>query len=1004
MVDFKFTDEPVEDFNFTDEPEFDFTDEPVEFGIGRLGSQFVRAIGQGLKSTATGLSNLEERYTDVDERDPVELNEGGYLAQMRKRSAEGTDDEFAQKRKEAVAGIKPLPDYAPELLPGTPEGFGGLVEEAVVGAAQSAPAMAAMVANPILGAEVMYANLYGAKITQYAKKGYDEDRAHTAATISAIGQLPIEYLGNAFQLKTLGKMIGNIAKPGAQRLAKFAQHLAMTSVSEGFEEGLQQFPDVAADIYAENPDSSNAEILSKIADEYTSLGFYRGVGHAAVVGALAGGMMAGAGGAIGEARHQISHRNFIRDTVPKKPTGVLNLKDVQEPVLTPPNIETVKKDAFELGGDLAKYNPTDSELKEAVKKAKDKDPQAMTDDIRREAAARKAEKDGNLALAAQIRRQVRIKEDEKYREEWREELAVFDEFTDQQLAVENELKRLRLTPEQRQAEILKYFPDIYGTETRPKTYINEVDDKQQALEIMNLKGMLKTDLKPAARSAMMDRLEELNRMSERERVDDVNQTLDAILEGKPTPQEVIDRHPPVWTKIVENLATYAANRNPAVLEIRDANERYRQMRQIAEQAGMLKEFLQVNLDESVHNGVRWQTIKAEREINSAVAEVASITKEDVDRAKAHIKATLKNIGRNVAGQKGEINLEDDGRTGIGKDLVTIGRYIYQQGYNTLEEFAARLQDTLGYAYSTIQNQVEELYNKAKSPGPSGFPALDILKAQAMSNMGGIELDYDSQNILRQVATANSIQGDPVQPEVYEPAWLNPHHKASLARIAPDVKLALQKEAARFNATLIGVQDGYGSIPTRYMLHDNETNSSGMLVEDPAEIQNAVIESRENFYKLADEAVQLKKDFDSKGPTISDPHWGDKGSSELFNDLVYHGAQLINSGVKTFKQFRESFVYHYEGVMADISKFIKRIWDLLKNNLGAVGNLVAQKSASPWYSQLSYFANQKLPGKSSPKEYANILNSWAKKGLISRSELEWSGVVDWLNEKAETKKC
>jgi hypothetical protein len=861
--------------------------------------------------------------------------------------------------------------------------------------------------------------------------------------------------------------------------------------------------------------------------------------------------------------------------IPKKGGDVLgDLEGGAE--LTPPNIETVKKDAFELGGDLAKYNPTDSELKEAVKKAKDKDPQAMTDDIRREAAARKAEKDGNLALAAQIRRQVRIKEDEKYREDWREELAVFDEFTDQQLAVENELKRLRLTPEQRQAEILKYFPDIYGTETRPKTYINEVDDKQQALEIMNLKGMLKTDLKPAAKSAMMDRLDELNRMSERERVDDVNQTLDAILKGKPTPQEVIDRHPPVWTKIVENLATYAANRNPAVLEIRDANERYRQMRQIAEQAGMLKEFLQVNLDESVHNGVRWQTIKAEREINSAVAEVASITKEDVDRAKAHIKATLNNLKKQGRGGNLSLEAEQDrsvgltledvqtvfpnervapitiefqdgksqgfvvelangkrlyidatrsnitfdldyvaakynmdpnqllamikngeafvkgkyrnigdgglieliktadlgtltheklhalfdlvltekekaailGRYGteekaaeafrrregftrsywdkikaflekmrnalfgdvfnmeaisgqpksIHNDLIKISRYIYAMGYNTPREFAARLQDTLGYAYSAVQNQVEELYNKAKSLGPSGFPALDILKAQAMSNMGGIELDYDSQNILRQVATANSIQGDPVQPEQYEPAWLNPHHKASLARIAPETKLALQKEAARFNATLIGVQDGYGSIPTRYMLHDNETNSSGMLVEDPAEIQNAVIESRENFYKLADEAVQLKKDFDSKGPTISDPHWGDKGSSELFNDLIYHGAQLIDSGVKTFKQFRESFVYHYEGIMADISKFIKRIWDLLKNNLGAVGNLVAQKSASPWYSQLSYFANQKLPGKSSPKEYANILNSWAKKGLISRSELEWSGVVDWLNEQ------
>jgi len=63
--------------------------------------------------------------------------------------------------------------------------------------------------------------------------------------------------------------------------------------------------------------------------------------------------------------------------------------------------------------------------------------------------------------------------------------------------------------------------------------------------------------------------------------------------------------------------------------------------------------------------------------------------------------------------------------------------------------------------------------------------------------------------------------------------------------------------------------------------------------------------------------------------------------------------------------------------------------------GAAMGSAFQKTAQRWYSQMEGFLSSKLPNKGTGKGYANTIQAWAKKGLIKPEELEWSGLIEWL---------
>jgi len=63
----------------------------------------------------------------------------------------------------------------------------------------------------------------------------------------------------------------------------------------------------------------------------------------------------------------------------------------------------------------------------------------------------------------------------------------------------------------------------------------------------------------------------------------------------------------------------------------------------------------------------------------------------------------------------------------------------------------------------------------------------------------------------------------------------------------------------------------------------------------------------------------------------------------------------------------------------------------------------ETTADMWYSQMENFLSQKL-NNGNAETIKSQLQSWAKKGKFKQEELEWSGVMDWLNDqKGKVKK-
>jgi hypothetical protein len=58
------------------------------------------------------------------------------------------------------------------------------------------------------------------------------------------------------------------------------------------------------------------------------------------------------------------------------------------------------------------------------------------------------------------------------------------------------------------------------------------------------------------------------------------------------------------------------------------------------------------------------------------------------------------------------------------------------------------------------------------------------------------------------------------------------------------------------------------------------------------------------------------------------------------------------------------------------------------------------STSPWYSVMESVLADKLPGKASPKQYIDIINSWIKKGVIKKEEVDWADLIPWLRDQDE----
>lgn len=201
--------------------------------------------------------------------------------------------ETRERRLAAMDAAKGVEEDASfQLSPDFEGRSSGLVEDAARGLAGSAPDILAMAVNPPLGAASMYAHLQGAKVKEIEEdlqaRGVAEPeakrRALMASSASAAAQLPLEYLGNFIQLKS-------VVSRGTW--VKHLVDIAEAHLGEGITEYAQQYPDEFASYWAANADKPAGEIAAGFGRELPAI--HRRAQYAGLVGGVAGAGMAGLG-------------------------------------------------------------------------------------------------------------------------------------------------------------------------------------------------------------------------------------------------------------------------------------------------------------------------------------------------------------------------------------------------------------------------------------------------------------------------------------------------------------------------------------------------------------------------------------------------------------------------------------------------------------------------------------------------------------------------------------
>jgi len=332
--------QPQEDFGDIEPPRLGIPEgpeaikEPIEAGLlpelpetagepvltaGRLGQQAYRGAAQGFADIAEFLKAAEDQRDIEEEVRPKSKSdifgmpiragempspkERFYISEWIDRQAIKPAKEEIQlerikfkerQRAERTDLLEEFAEAMPKPLPGT----SGIIESAVAGMSRFLPAMGVSAINPLAGAGVTFAQLTGMKYAELIEQGIDKDRAYEAAVLSGLGQTPIEMAGNLIQigaLKNIAKSL-NVTGKVSKKLAAFFEAIGKGVLAEGTEEFIQQYFDEGANIYAANPDFTPEQMFGEFKKQFPQI--TKNAVEAAKVGAVGGGLLAGAGGTI----------------------------------------------------------------------------------------------------------------------------------------------------------------------------------------------------------------------------------------------------------------------------------------------------------------------------------------------------------------------------------------------------------------------------------------------------------------------------------------------------------------------------------------------------------------------------------------------------------------------------------------------------------------------------------------------------------------------------------
>jgi len=297
-------------------PSYDFelikitpTAAPKDETIG-VGQNIVENLGVGTRKMLSGYREADQRLRGDTE--PVELNEGGYLSQMRSRAK--NDDDFAKARKKAVEKVKSVEESLPKKVSGRPR---GIISEAVGSLARSAPAMLGNVAGIEVGTANTVAWILAEKYDELREMGVEDDRAFKLAAINAIPQAGLEQGSLLLQLGFV-KNLGKVIKPKlntkmGSKLTEYIAAIIKGAATEGTEEFLQTYPDELTNIVAKNPDASPGEVWEIFKSEIGDI--TKKAGHGAAVGGIAGTIIPGVGGGAVMATQKLRGRKTEQSTI-----------------------------------------------------------------------------------------------------------------------------------------------------------------------------------------------------------------------------------------------------------------------------------------------------------------------------------------------------------------------------------------------------------------------------------------------------------------------------------------------------------------------------------------------------------------------------------------------------------------------------------------------------------------------------------------------------------------
>jgi len=304
--------------------------------VGRLGRAAVAEVGQAAANkTLADLHQLGAKYADLD--DPATLAKfrrdvasPGFLGQRYGRrftdrlvslQRDGLpEDEAARTAAEEIlqAFRQKLGKGAADELPDEFKRSSGLLEDTVRALAGSAPDMLLAPVSPLGSTMGFTGTLAGGKLRELLPET-DVESARRGARLSAVGQAPLEAAGSLLQLGALrsvyravgGKLAGAMLRTfggeaaktagryGGRELARAGGSMALAGAGEGLEEWLQNVPDRWGTMLAENPDADPYELFGKMLAEIPDTLSSDESLYSAVVGAAAGMVFPGIGGAVG---------------------------------------------------------------------------------------------------------------------------------------------------------------------------------------------------------------------------------------------------------------------------------------------------------------------------------------------------------------------------------------------------------------------------------------------------------------------------------------------------------------------------------------------------------------------------------------------------------------------------------------------------------------------------------------------------------------------------------